>query len=297
MKFMCFAFRRFIPVINFTRVNSQDARSIKMAYSIYEGNNTDYTKSPLLIMHGLFGSKQNWRGVSRSLQTKTDRKIIALDARNHGESPHVSEHGSMYMALDVIKLMKQMKIPEASVMGHSMGGRTMMYLALKYPEYVRDGIIVDISPLSIPRDFFQMEQIFLAMKNLNIPTDLSMTDGRKFAELEIKKVVAQKETVDFILLNLRKINGKFTWAVNVDALHSNLKHFSNFMEEIGSLGPYKGRMMFVCGTKSNFVDPNSWPQIQKLFPNSELHWLDAGHLVHFDQPSKFVDLISQFLKK
>lgn len=76
------------------------------------------------------------------------------------------------------------------------------------PEYVSDGIIVDISPISLPRDFFQMEQIFHAMKDIKIPAELSMGDGRKFAEVELKRVVSQKETVDFILLNLRKTDGK-----------------------------------------------------------------------------------------
>ncbi|XP_065365224.1 sn-1-specific diacylglycerol lipase ABHD11 [Calliphora vicina] len=290
-------FAKFIRFSKYGRAYSYDARPIEMACNIFENKNTDNTKPPLMIMHGLFGSKQNWRAVSRSLESKTNRKIITLDARNHGQSPHTDEHSSMHMAVDVIELMKQMGIPKASVMGHSMGGRTMMFLALKYPEYVSDGIIVDISPISVPRDFFQMEQIFLAMKDIQIPAELSMGDGRKFAEVEIKKVVSQKETVDFILLNLRKIDGKFSWAVNVNALHNNLSQFTNFMDQISGLGPYKGKMMFVCGNKSNFVDPKSWPQIQKIFPNSEIHWLDAGHLVHFDQPSKFIELLVKFLNK
>ncbi|XP_046803333.1 protein ABHD11 [Lucilia cuprina] len=284
-------------VYKFIRSYSHNALPVEMACNVFEGKHTDNSKAPVMIMHGLFGSKQNWRAVSRSLESKTNRKIIALDARNHGESPHTSEHSSRHMAIDIIELMKQMGIQKSSVMGHSMGGRTMMYLALKYPEYVENGIIVDISPISVPRDFFEMEQIFHAMKNLKIPSDLTIGDGRKLAEMELKKVVSQKETVDFILLNLRKKDGSFSWAVNVDTLHKNLRKFANFMDEISGLDPYKGRMMFVCGKKSKFVDPKSWPQIQELFPNSEIHWLDAGHLVHFDQPSKFVELLVKFLNK
>ncbi|KAI8116000.1 hypothetical protein FF38_01109 [Lucilia cuprina] len=194
-------------VYKFIRSYSHNALPVEMACNVFEGKHTDNSKAPLMIMHGLFGSKQNWRAVSRSLESKTNRKIIALDARNHGESPHTSEHSSRHMAIDIIELMKQMGIQKSSVMGHSMGGRSMMYLALKYPEYVENGIIVDISPISVPRDFFEMEQIFHAMKNLKIPSDLTIGDGRKLAELELKKVVSQKETVDFILLNLRKKDG------------------------------------------------------------------------------------------
>ena len=111
---------------------------------------------------------------------------------------------------------------------------------------------------------------------------------------------------------------RFTWSFNVNALHNNLRNFSNFSAKIAGLEPYKGRISFICGNQSNFVEyvsfiiackpykfiffnftysPDSWPEIQKLFPNSEIHWLDAGHLVHFDQPSKFIDLVSQFLNK
>lgn len=291
--------RSFIfPFVQNVRSYSHSVRPINMAYNVFEGSNTDAARPPLIIMHGLFGSKQNWRAVGRALEAKTNRKIITVDARNHGDSPHTDEHSSMDMAADIVHLMQQMDIQKASVMGHSMGGRTMMYMALKYPELVESGIIVDISPLAVPRDFFAMEQIFGAMRNLRVPPELSMADGRKYAEVEMKKAVPSNETVDFILLNLRKNpDGTFKWAANVDSLYKNLRLFSEFMKHIDGLEPYKGQMMFICGNKSNFVDPDSWPQIQNIFPNSNIHWLDAGHLVHFEQPAKFVELLVNFLKK
>ncbi|XP_075152139.1 sn-1-specific diacylglycerol lipase ABHD11 [Haematobia irritans] len=298
---MLFCGRRAIyPLVRATAYvrGYSDVRPVKMAYNVFEGPSTDISRPPLIIMHGLFGLKQNWRAVGKALQAKTSRRIITVDARNHGDSPHTDEHSYIDMAADVVHLMQQMNIGKASVMGHSMGGRTMMYMALKYPELVESGVIVDISPLTLPRDFQAMEDIFVAMKTLRVPPELSMAEGRKYAEVEMKKAIPSNETVDFILLNLRKNpDGTFKWAANVQSLYTNLRLFSEFTNYIGGLPPYKGPMMFICGNKSNFVDPDSWPQIQEIFPNSNIHWLDAGHLVHFEQPAKFIDLLVNFLKQ
>ncbi|XP_013103016.2 protein ABHD11 [Stomoxys calcitrans] len=296
---LCCGRRLIYPLVqlNGRRGYTHNVQPVKMAYNVFQGTNTDDSRPPLIIMHGLFGLKQNWRAVGRALEAKTNRKIITVDARNHGDSPHTGEHSSIEMAADVVHLMQQLNIDKASIMGHSMGGRTMMYMALKYPELVESGIIVDISPLELPRDFEAMEQIFGAMKNLRVPSELSMAEGRKYAEVEMKKAIPSNETVDFILLNLRKNpDGTFKWAANVDSLYNNLRLFSEFTNHIAGLQPYVGPMMFICGNKSNFVHPDSWPQIQKIFPNSNIHWLDAGHLVHFEQPAKFVELLVNFLK-
>ncbi|XP_073825394.1 sn-1-specific diacylglycerol lipase ABHD11 [Musca autumnalis] len=297
---MLYPGRRFIvPLIRkcAARAYSDNVAPVTMAYNVFDGKNTDTSQPPFVIMHGLFGSKQNWRAVGKALQAKTNRKVITVDARNHGDSPHTDEHSSAHMAADIVHLMQQMDIQKVSVMGHSMGGRTMMYMALKYPQLVESSVIVDISPIHLPRDFYEMEQIFNAMLSLRVPAELSMADGRKYAEVEMKKAVASKETIDFILLNLRKNpDGTFRWAANVQTLYNHLRSFSDFESHIAGLEAYQGRTMFICGNKSNFVDPKSWPQIQKIFPNSDIHWLDAGHLVHFEQPAKFVELLVNFLK-
>ncbi|XP_049310676.1 protein ABHD11 isoform X1 [Bactrocera dorsalis] len=269
---------------------------IQMAYTLYGENNSSHL--PLIIMHGLFGSQRNWKTVARTLESKVDKMIFTVDARNHGDSPHTSEHSSAHMAADISELMKSKGITKACAMGHSMGGRTMMHLALKHPELVDRAIIIDISPIAVPRDFHQMDEIFKAMENVDIPAKYSLGQGRKIAEDQIKKAVGVQATVEFILMNLRKRNtGEFYWVPNIGTLHKNLRLFNDFQEHVKDLPPFRGPVMFICGNQSNFVDPNTWPDIQKMFPNSELHWLDAGHLVHFDQPEMFVNLVMDFLRR
>ncbi|XP_055842328.1 protein ABHD11 [Episyrphus balteatus] len=273
---------------------SSDITPIKMAVNVFESKSTDPNASPLMIMHGLFGSKQNWRGISKALESKTKRKIYNVDARNHGDSPHVPEHNSACMSADIALLMQEENLKRISVMGHSMGGRTMMYFALKYPELVEKAIIVDISPVSIPKNFGLMEDIFFAMKNMKVSPDLPMADGRAIVERQMKEVVHDKETVDFIMLNLRKLKtGEFVWGPNVAALNAN---FSHFRAQTFDMPPFNGPVLFIGGKRSDFLDPADWPKIKELFPNAELEWLDAGHLVHFDQPAKFMDLVCNFLK-
>ncbi|XP_036319901.1 protein ABHD11 isoform X2 [Rhagoletis pomonella] len=224
--------------------------------------------------------------------------IFTVDARNHGDSPHTPEHSSAHMAVDSIELMRKQGMAKACVMGHSMGGRTMMHLALKHPELIDRAIIVDISPIALPRDFHTMENIFKAMANVDIPAKHSLGQGRKIAQEQIKEAVGDQSTVEFILMNLKKRdNGEFYWIPNIDSLYKNLRLFNDFFEHIKDLPPFKGPVMFICGNKSNFVDPKSWPQIQQMFPEAELHWLDAGHLVHFEQPEKFINLVVHFLKR
>lgn len=273
---------------------SSDINPVKMAVNVFESKTTDPNASPLMIMHGLFGSKQNWRGISKALESKTKRKIYNVDARNHGDSPHVDEHNSECMAADIAHLMQEEKLKKISVMGHSMGGRTMMYFALKYPELVEKAIIVDISPVSIPKNFGLMEDIFFAMKNMKVSPELPMAEGRAIVEQQMKEVVRDKETVDFILLNLKKLkSGEFVWGPNVAALHAN---FSHFRSQQFNMPPFDGPVLFIAGSRSDFLDPADWPKIKELFPNAELEWLDAGHLVHFEQPAKFIELVCNFLK-
>ncbi|XP_020717423.1 protein ABHD11 isoform X2 [Ceratitis capitata] len=246
----------------------------------------------LFSLYSIFEKAGGGRGVC------VDRLIYTVDARNHGDSPHTSEHSSAHMVMDAVELMKDRGIKKACVMGHSMGGRAMMHFALKHPELVDRAIIIDISPIAVPRDFHQMEEIFKAMESVNIPANYSLGQGRKLAEDQIKDAVGVQATVEFILLNLKKReNGEFYWIPNLKALRENLRLFNNFKDYVKYLPPYKGPVMFICGNQSNFVDPSSWPDIQRMFPNAELHWLDAGHLVHFDQPEKFVNLVVEFLKR
>ncbi|KAL5277174.1 hypothetical protein ACFFRR_002412 [Megaselia abdita] len=177
--------------------------SQKMAFNVY-GSSEE--APPLIVMHGLFGSKQNWRGIGKALEVKLSpkRKIYAVDARNHGESFHSPEHNYAAISNDIKEFLKQEGIPKAAVMGHSMGGRAMMYFALENPDLVDKMIVVDISPVNVPRDFDYMKNIIQHMIDIKVPSDKSMAQGRLIAEKQLIDLVG-RGTVDFIMLNLKKM--------------------------------------------------------------------------------------------
>lgn len=119
-------------------------RPIKMSYASYENANTPSKDiPPLVIMHGLFGSKSNWNSLCKEFLKYTipQRKIIAVDARNHGDSPHSEYHTYPHLAEDIKALLEQLNIEKAALIGHSMGGRAVMYFTLKYVRFVRNNIL------------------------------------------------------------------------------------------------------------------------------------------------------------
>ncbi|XP_017066763.1 protein ABHD11 isoform X2 [Drosophila eugracilis] len=182
--------------------STESLEPVELSFDVYTGENQE-TRPPLLTYHGLFGSKQNWRGISKALVRKVPRKVYAIDVRNHGESPHSSVHNSRAMSEDLRLILERQNLPKAACMGHSMGGRSMMYFARKYPELVERLIVVDISPISVPRSTGEMTEIFDAMLSLDLSPSLSMSEGRKLAREKLLKAT-EDATVDFIMLNLRK---------------------------------------------------------------------------------------------
>ncbi|XP_002101280.3 protein ABHD11 [Drosophila yakuba] len=277
--------------------SSELPEPVELKFDAYSGESAE-TRPPLLTYHGLFGSKQNWRGISKALVRKVSRKVYAIDVRNHGESPHSSVHNSRAMSEDLRWFLEQRKHPHAACMGHSMGGRSMMYFARKYPELVERLIVVDISPISVPRSTGEMTEIFDAMLTLDLSPTMSMSEGRKIAREKLLRAT-EDETVDFIMLNLRKDpdTGAFTWACNAQVLRDFLTRFDKYQTHLEELPPYTGPTTFICGTRSPYMRREQWPQIQKMFPNSEIHWLEAGHLVHFEKPQEFLTIVSEFLNR
>nr|XP_017095529.2 protein ABHD11 [Drosophila bipectinata] len=283
------------PTSSFLVQRTYSSQPVDLSFDLYSHDNP--TKLPLVTLHGLFGSKQNWRGISRALSKTNPRNIYAIDARNHGESPHTEEHNSSSMSADVRHFLEQRGQPMAACLGHSMGGRTMMYFARENPTMVERLIVVDISPIGLPRSTAQMKLIFDAMLSMNIPNTLSMSEGRKLAKNLLKDL--DNETVDFIMLNLRKNSetGEFSWACNAQVLSRFTSRIDEYRNKSDLLPPYTGPTTFICGSRSPYMKEDHWPQILEIFPNAEIHWLDSGHLVHFERPQEFLSIVTEFLNR
>ncbi|EDW63009.1 sn-1-specific diacylglycerol lipase ABHD11 [Drosophila virilis] len=272
--------------------------ALALSHDQFDGPTPDASRSPLITMHGLFGSKQNWRSVSRALAKQTNRRVYTVDLRNHGDSPHADTHNSDGMTADLVAFTHAKSIPKACLMGHSMGGRAAMHFALNNPQLSERLIVVDISPVSIPRTIGEMGSIFSAMKDVSLPADLSLSKGRQAAKEMLMQTVGH-DSVDFILLNLRKRpqTGEFYWTCNVDVLHNSLAGFTHYGAHIANLPAFTGPTTFICGTHSPYMNPDDWPEVLKFFPNASLHWLDTGHLVHLEEPHKFIEIVTQFLNE
>nr|XP_022920463.1 protein ABHD11-like [Onthophagus taurus] len=272
---------------------------VDLAYASYESTNLGYGPPPLVIMHGLLGSKGNWNSLCKIIHKKTSpqRKVVAVDARNHGDSPHSPEHTYEHLTQDVRKLLQTLKIGKASLLGHSMGGRTMMLFALTYPKLVDKLIVADISPVRTSPNLKTMPSLFDALSKVKLPVNVPISSARVTADQQLLKVVNNKGMRSFLLTNLvQKGDGSFKWRMNLDALMANFNEIAMFPEVLNST--FQGPVLFIGGTASDFIRKSDHPQILKLFPNAEFYYIEgAGHWVHSEKPTEFLQLCLEFLNK
>ncbi|XP_073999410.1 sn-1-specific diacylglycerol lipase ABHD11-like [Rhodnius prolixus] len=268
--------------------------AIQMSFTKYETDTGD-EKVPLLIMHGLFGSKSNWNSMSKAFLKQLNRNIIAMDARNHGESRHTNEFSYHHLVVDINRFFEDYKLRQASLLGHSMGGRAMMLFALNYPEKVEKLIIVDISPYPSSKRMHGMKVYFDALKGVKLPNDLTMPEARKQADQQLSQSIADGDIRQFLLTNLiKKNNGDYGWRVNLDTLSVKFDSaIVDFPQNINLICTKP--TLFIGGTKSDYLRPSDESGIINLFPAAKFIYLDSGHWVHAEKPQEFISVVSDFI--
>ncbi|XP_050078209.1 protein ABHD11 [Anopheles maculipalpis] len=277
---------------------------VPLSFTRYENNVSDSNAPPVLVLHGLFGSKSNWNSLAKAFHknTKPVRKIYAIDARNHGDSPHTDEHSYDHMVEDLVQLYKTLGIQQSSIIGHSMGGRAMMLLALKYPELVEKAIIVDISPSTGLGTSNTNIPLFLqSMKMIQISSEATIHQARKIADEQLSRIVAEKPLRDFLITNLvkgeKESGGKFRWRINLQSLERNFNSGVATFPQLTGV-KFLGPTLFIAGGRSDYVKPADVPLIKQLFPNSEITYVkDAGHWVHSEKSTEFAKLVLNFLNE
>lgn len=238
---------------------------------------------PLLIAHGLFGSARNWGMIAKKLSA--DRQVIAVDMRNHGDSPWSPEHGYAAMAGDLAATIEAHG-GRAAVLGHSMGGKAAMMLALTRPDLVERLIVVDVAPVAYSHD--QMENI-TAMRAV----DLASVQRRSDAEAGLATHVEDPALRAFFLQNLRLAPEGASWRINLDALADEMPVILGFPEAATT---YAGPALFLTGGASGYVRPANWPGIAALFPAARQRVLPGvGHWVHAEAPGPFLAVVTEFL--
>ncbi|NXP15785.1 ABHDB protein, partial [Thinocorus orbignyianus] len=249
-------------------------------------------RPPLVLLHGLFGSHGNFQTVAKALVRGGCGKVVTLDARNHGGSPHSPLMTYEAMSLDVQHLLSRLGIAKCILLGHSMGGKTAMTLALQRPDLVERLISVDISPVS-SAPVSEFSAYISAMKSVKIPDGLSRSAARQLADEQLRPVVQLPQLRQFLLTNLVEAEGHYVWRVNLEAISHHLTDIMNFPV---FHKPYPGPTLFLGGSKSPYISSKDYPEIKRLFPTARVQYIEgAGHIVHQDKFEEFITAVLNFL--
>jgi len=241
---------------------------------------------PLVVLHGLFGSKRNWATVAHRLAV--GRRVITVDLRNHGESPWDDAHDYPAMAEDVARVIERQAGGRADVLGHSMGGKVSMVLALSHPELVNRLIVVDIAPTrstATPIEFVR------AMRALPLETYSSRLDVKD----ALAAAIPDPAVRGFLTLNVIPRADGLAWTVNLAAIENHFDTILGF--PVVARGTSFGQpTLFIAGGKSAYVQPQHHAEIMRLFPAATIDVIEAaGHWVHADAPEAFVSTVNAFL--
>lgn len=247
---------------------------MKLFYKQYGEN-----KPALFILHGIFGMLDNWHNIARQLSE--DYTVYTIDARNHGQSPHSMEMGYEVMADDIIELADDLRIDTFTLIGHSMGGKTAMFAADKYPERINRLIVVDIAPKGYKPGhvtyFKAFEEIDWSALNSRSEIDAALMHYESNAGIRL-----------FLAKNVeRSENGGFIVKSNIPALKAA------YEEIIGPLKlnhVFQSPSLFITGAQSNYLKEEDKAYILTHFPNTKFEVVsNAGHWVHADNPKEFLE--------
>lgn len=256
--------------------------SVSLSFSSY---GTD--GPPLLILHGFLGASGNWHTLARTAFAPHFR-VFALDARNHGRSPHTGAFSYAEMAADVRDFMDAQGLSTAVLLGHSMGGKTAMQFAVAYPERTQALVVVDMAP----RAYSPHHHAILEALNSIDPARLG---SRQEADAALEPRISDWGVRQFLLKNLvARKSGGYEWAFNLPVLTAKYTEITRAVE---SEQPFPGPTLFVRGERSNYVQDTDEPEIRRLFPQAQIATVpDAGHWVHAEAPEALAEMVLMFIQ-
>ncbi|KAI0749372.1 alpha/beta-hydrolase [Daedaleopsis nitida] len=260
-----------------------------------DGNETE---KPLVILHGLFGTKRNFGSLSKAFAKDLGRPVYALDLRNHGTSPHAEPHTYTAMAADVLHFCQAHKLSDVSLLGHSMGGKVAMTVALD-PELPSDLlshlIVADIAPArgALSSEFRGYIEAMQKIEESQVKT-------RQEADRMLKPYEKDPMTRAFLLMNLEHPTAHhphpLRFRIPIGLLGGAISDIGGFPWSPGER-TFNGPTLFIKGSKSKYINRHNVDTAKAFFPNMELEELDAGHWVHSERPNEFKALVTNFIKK
>jgi pimeloyl-ACP methyl ester carboxylesterase len=236
---------------------------------------------PIIILHGLFGTLDNWQTIAKKLAE--DYMVYIIDLRNHGKSPHAAPMTYPQMAEDIQQFLENNWIYEANIIGHSMGGKVAMQLALSYPDLVKSLIVVDIAPKQYPGGHYEIFDALFAL-------DLTKVEGRNDADNFLKERIKDFGVRQFLLKNLsRNKEGGYRWKMNLPVIYD---HYQDILAPIQADEPFEKPTLFIRGGQSDYIQADDLDTITELFPVAMIDTvLDAGHWVHAQAPEELMSMV------
>jgi len=253
--------------------------SLSLSYEEYG----DSQAPALIILHGFFASARNWRQVAKKLSEQYH--VYIVDLRNHGQSPHDATMDYPAMANDIKQFIMEYSIKGPNILGHSMGGKVAMYLALNAPDMVNKLIVADISPTNYKHSF---DVIIRALKSV----PLAAINNRKQADDFLSAAIPELSFRQFLLQNLVLVDGHYQWRIDLDIFAVNADNIIAF-PEVEPLMPYTAPVLFLGGANSSYIKD---ADVYSLFSNAKIEYIQqAGHWLHAEQPDAFCEVANQFL--
>ncbi|HPX75860.1 MAG TPA: alpha/beta fold hydrolase [Bacteroidales bacterium] len=257
------------------------------------GNNSK--NDNLVILHGLYGSGETWTNVANLLSNKFN--VYLPDARNHGKSFHNPSHTYPELVEDLKIWADSLNIKKFNLLGHSMGGKTAMFFANKYPQYINKLIVADISPRNYSNISQYVPSINFHLNLISTMLKLEPEKHKSYGEIAKELVDYEENIRNIILKNLTKKDGKMHWKLNLQAISNNLPEIvagldtDEFIEK-----KILVQTLFLKGDLSNYITNQDFKLIEFIFPNSKFETVEnAGHWLHIEQPQEISNKIINFL--
>lgn len=240
---------------------------------------------PLIILHGLFGSADNWFSIAKELEKNFT--LYLVDQRNHGDSPQSDEWNYDVMVEDLLELADAEGLNKFYLMGHSMGGKTAMKFAVEHPSRVAKLIVADIAPRYYP---IHHQTILAGLNSIK----LDQIKSRKEADDQLAQFISELGIRQFLLKSLSRDSNGFVWKINLSVITEKIEEVGKALD---SDDRFEGPTLFLAGANSNYIQQNDLEDIHGHFPEYEIEFVsNAGHWLHAEQPAAVIQEVKKFLK-
>lgn len=239
----------------------------------------------LIILHGLFGMLDNWATLSKRFSK--NYTVYAVDQRNHGKSEHADAFSYDLLAKDLLEFMDEQDIYTANILGHSMGGKTVMEFTRQFPERVERLIIADIAPRRYDPKHSTIIDALTSM-------DMDLVDNRSTADRMLSEKIDQPGVRQFLLKNIQRLDKGYTWKMNLPSLVAN---YHDIIGPVDISGDFDRPVLVLSGAASDYVQEEDVEHFELHYGNVSFHQIaSAGHWVHAENPNEFFEVVSEFLE-